>query len=100
MEFLCVTFVDRASFSKYDDIDLSTAGAKTTFFALIPLLALPRSSVYDSFASSIKLLLAFIEKLLLLSFSLLLDSDDVSVIGEAPRFTVSAPENASTNQLQ
>lgn len=77
-------------FSKYDDDDLSTPGAKSTFFTPIPLV-LTRSSVYDSFASSLKLLLAFIEKLLLLSFSWLLDNDDVSVIGEAPRFTVSAP---------
>lgn len=83
---------DNWSLDKYDDDgDFSTPAANSTFFTPMPLLFLLRSSRNDSITSSDIILLALTEKLLLLSFSLLLDNDDVRVIGEAPRFTVSAP---------
>lgn len=42
-------------------------------------------------------MLDLIEKVLLLSLSLLLDIDDVRLTGEAPRLTVSAPKSLHMN---
>lgn len=76
-------------------MEFSTIGANKTFLPAMPLLVLTRSNANkDSFVSSGKWFDGFIEKLLLFSLSLLLDNDAVNdEVGEAPRFTVSAPKH-------
>lgn len=88
IEFRWMKLASNCSFDENDEGDFSASVANKTFLELVTLLFLPRA--YDS-ATPSKLLLVLIEKLLLLSLSLLLDNDDVRVIGDIPRLTVSAP---------